>query len=76
MLHNSADAATFSRYMLRAHQLLLLMLIQRKKLEIEVLYFVQNKCHALTLDKIASIYADFFTCVETESARAFITDID
>ena len=44
-----------------------------KEVRNEVLYFIQNKCHALTVDNIASICADFFTCAELESARALMT---
>jgi hypothetical protein len=70
MLCNSCDAHRFpvvsSAVVVHANS--------SKEVRSEVLYFVQNTCHALTVDNIASICADFFTCTELESARALITE--
>lgn len=41
----------------------------------EVLYFIQNKCHALTVDNIVHIAADFFTYAEVETARLILTSL-
>ena len=40
----------------------------------ELLYFIQNKCHTLSVDNIASICSDFYTCAEIEAARLLIAD--
>lgn len=40
----------------------------------ELLYFTQNKCHVLSVDNIASICADFYTCAELEAARVLLAD--
>ena len=41
----------------------------------ELLYFVQNKCHILTVDSIASICSEFYSSPEVELARALIAEI-
>ena len=40
----------------------------------ELLYFVQNKCHALAVDNIVNICAEFYTCSEIDTARLLLAE--
>lgn len=40
----------------------------------ELLYFVQNKCHALAMDNIVNICAEFYNCSEIDAARVLLAE--
>jgi len=48
--------------------------VARHAIHNEVLYFVQNKCHALAIDTIVTICVEFYSSSEIDVARASIAD--
>lgn len=48
--------------------------VARHAVNNELLYFVQNKCHALAVDTIVSICAEFYSYSEIEAARDSIAN--